>query len=69
MKKHLTKDQVEFITEAAFSGNAWDLYDSIADAGLETEEFYQNSSDVDYMRAFAFDILFSVVDSEGNCAI
>lgn len=69
MKVILSEDQIKFIKDAVFSGNPWDLYDSISDAGLETEEFWKNSSDIDYMRAFALCILCDSVDSDGRCPI
>jgi len=69
MTQLLTQNQIDFIKYAAFNGNPFDLYDSIADAGLETSDFYDNSHDIEYMRAFAFNILFSAVDGDGNCAI
>jgi len=65
----LSEDQINFIKDAVFSGNPWDLYDSISDAGLETKQFWENSNDIEYMRAFAFCVLFNAVDSDGKCVI
>lgn len=75
MKKILTEEQVEFIREAVFNGNPWDLYDGIADAGLETEEFYgfamieDLQESVDKMTGYAISVLMEAQTEEGICAL
>jgi len=69
MDKKLSEEQIDFIKDAVSTGNPWDLYDSITDADLETQEFLENANDIEYMRTFALCVLFNAVDSDGKCAI
>ena len=75
MKKILKEEQAEFIREAILSGNPWDLYDSIADAGLETEEFHgfamieDLAESVAKMTGYAVGILMNCKAEDGTCAL
>ena len=48
------KQQLE---DALSTGNPWDLYDTIADNGWETDEVYANSHDVSWLKSYASSIL------------
>ncbi|NRA51293.1 MAG: hypothetical protein HRU12_19370 [Phaeodactylibacter sp.] len=75
MKRILTENQVEFIKEAVFNGNPWDLYDSIAGAGLDTKEFREFASiknveeAVEKMTGFAISVLMEAKTEDGLCAL
>jgi len=53
----LEPEVIAQLHSAHASGNAFDLYDALADNGLETEEVYTNGEDVAWLKNYVLFLL------------